>query len=75
MMMEENEHDIIHKTWKTPAGVLHASVRYDEHWAPGLNIPLFHDYNPSHFAQPWIKTMRDVDCLLLILGICAICGS
>jgi len=61
------EGDIIHKSWVTPSGVLHAAVRYDEHWLPGFDIPLFHDYNPSHFVEPWIKTMQDVDCLRHIL--------
>lgn len=61
------EGEVIHKDWITPSGVLHAAVRYDEHWLPGFDIPLFHDYNPSHFVEPWIKTMRDVDCLRHIL--------
>lgn len=59
--------DIIHKTWTTPAGELHAAVRHDEHWLPGLDVPFFHDYNPSHFVEPWITTMRDVECLGHIL--------
>ena len=61
------EGDIIHKAWTTPSGVLHASVRYDEHWLPGFDIPFFNDYNPSHFVEPWIRTMEDVDCLRHIL--------
>jgi hypothetical protein len=59
--------DIIHKIWTTPSGELHASVRHDEHWLPGFDIPFFDDYNPSHFIEPWIKTIRDVDCLRHIL--------
>jgi hypothetical protein len=59
--------NIIHKTWATPAGELHAAVRHDERWMPGLDVPFFHDYNPSHFVEPWIKTMRDVECLAHIL--------
>jgi len=61
------EGETIHKTWTTPAGQLHAAVRYDEHWLPGFDIPFFDDYNPAHFVEPWIKTMRDVDCLKHIL--------
>lgn len=61
------EGEVIHKNWTTPSGILHAAVRYDEHWLPGYDIPLFHDYNPSHFVEPWIKTMGDVDCLRHVL--------
>jgi len=59
--------EVIHKSWTTPSGVLHAAVRCDEHWLPGFDIPFFDDYNPSHFVEPWIKTMQDVDCLRHIL--------
>jgi hypothetical protein len=59
--------EIIHKTWTTPSGELHAAIRHDEHWLPGLDIPFFDDYNPAHFVEPWIKTLRDVDCLRHIL--------
>jgi len=59
--------DVIHKMWTTPAGELHAAVRHDERWVPGLDVPFFHDYNPSHFVEPWIKTMQDVECLSHIL--------
>jgi len=61
------EDNIIHKSWKTPSGELHASIHYDEHWVPGFDIPFFHDYNPSHFVEPWITSMQDVDCLKHIL--------
>ena len=61
------DNGIVHKTWTTPAGELHASIKYDEHWVYGLDIPFFNDYNPSHFVEPWIKTMQDVDCLRHIL--------
>lgn len=59
--------DIIHKIWNTPSGELHASIRYDERWTPGFDIPFFEDYNPAHFIEPWIKTIQDVDCLKHIL--------
>ncbi len=61
------EGDIIHKVWTTPSGELRSSVRFDEHWLPGLDVPFLHDYNPSHFVEPWIKSMQDVDCLRHIL--------
>jgi hypothetical protein len=58
---------IIHKTYATPSGEMHASVRYDGHWPHGLDIPFFSDYNSSHYVEPWVKTRRDVDCLRHIL--------
>lgn len=61
------EGDVIHKSWMTPSGELHAAVRYDDRWLAGLDIPFFHDYNPSHFVEPWIKTEQDVECLRHIL--------
>jgi len=59
--------DIIHKKFITPAGELHASVRFDENWPHGLDIPLFSDYNPAHYTEPWLKSVRDLDCLSHIL--------
>ncbi|MDD5597155.1 MAG: uroporphyrinogen decarboxylase family protein [Victivallaceae bacterium] len=56
------EDDIIHKTWFTPSGELHASVKYNEQWPHGIDIPFISDYNPAHFIEPWIKTMKDVQC-------------
>lgn len=61
------EGNTIHKTWHTPSGELHASVNYNEHWPNGIDIPLKCDYNPAHFIEPWIKTMKDVQCLSHIL--------
>ena len=61
------EDDIIHKKFITPAGELHAAVRFDENWPHGLDIPLFSDYNPSHYVEPWIKSFEDLECLRYIL--------
>jgi len=61
------EGDIIHKKFITPSGELHAAVRYDENWPHGLDIPFFSDYNPSHYVEPWIKSLRDIECLRHIL--------
>ncbi len=61
------EGDIIHKAYSTPSGELRSSIRYTEHWLPGFEIPFFDDYNPYHFTEPWIKTMRDVECLRHVL--------
>ena len=61
------EGDILHKTCATPSGELHAAVVVDDNWPHGFDIPLFSDYNPAHFVEPWVKTSADIDCLRHIL--------
>ena len=61
------EDNIIHKVWMTPSGELHAAVKYNEYWPLGLDIPLFSDYLPAHLVEPWIKTMKDVECIRHLL--------
>jgi len=53
---------VLHKAWDTPAGELHASVRRDELWAHGEDIPLMSDFNVGHFITPWIETEQDLEC-------------
>lgn len=59
--------DEIHKVWTTPAGELHAAVRYDEKWPHGLDIPLFSDFTIGHFTTPWLQSASDLECLRYIL--------
>ncbi len=61
------ENDVIHKTWTTPAGKLRASIKYNDKWPHGLDIPFFSDFNIGHFAEPWLQTPRDLECLQYIL--------
>lgn len=61
------EGETIYKTWITPSGELHASINYNDAWPHGLDIPLFSDYLPAHGIEPWIKSIRDVECLRHIL--------
>jgi hypothetical protein len=61
------EGDIITKRWKTPAGELTASVRYDEHWPHGYDIPFFTDYTIGRFTRPWLESEADLECLKHIL--------
>ena len=61
------EGSTIHKVWSTPAGDLHASVRYDDRWNFDLDIPLFSDQNIGHFEEPWLQTEQDLECLKHIL--------
>lgn len=58
---------ILHKTYFTPSGELHASIKYTESWPHGYDIPIFSDFNVGHFVEPWIKTMQDIECLKHII--------
>ena len=61
------EGDVLHKRYKTPAGYLRASVRLTEDWPKGMDIRLFSDFNVGHFVEPWVKEMRDLECLRHVL--------
>ena len=61
------ENAIIHKIWTTSSGELHASVKYNENWPHGLDIPFFSDFNVAHCVEPWLKSEQDLDCLRHIL--------
>ena len=53
--------DILHKAYTTPAGVLHASVRYNELWPHGRDIPFYSDFNIGHYVEPWLQTEADLE--------------
>ena len=57
------EGDELHKQYSTPAGDLHACVRYNDLWPHGQDIPFYSDFNIGHFVEPWIQNARDVECL------------
>ena len=59
--------DVLHKTWTTPSGDLHAAVRYNDLWPHGRDIPFYSDFNIGHFVEPWIETEADLACLRHIL--------
>jgi uroporphyrinogen-III decarboxylase len=61
------EGELIHKLYRTPAGELRATVRHDEMWPHGLDIPLYSDFLIGHAVKPWVETERDVECLEHIL--------
>jgi len=61
------EDGLLHKSYQTPAGELHAAVRYNELWAHGEDIPLMSDFNVGHFAKPWIQNEQDLECLKYVL--------
>ena len=54
---------VIHKVWTTPSGELSASVKYDERWSHGLDIPFRSDFLLGHSLKHWVKSERDVACL------------
>ena len=61
------EGDILHKAYTTPAGELHASVRYNELWPCGEDIHFYSDFNIGHFVEPWITNESDLECLKQIM--------
>ena len=56
--------DVLHKTFHTPAGDLHAAVRVNEMWPHGQDIPFHSDFNIGHFVEPWLQTEGDLAALL-----------
>lgn len=61
------ENDILHKIYTTPAGEIHAAVKYNAQWPHGMNIPFYSDFNVGHYVEPWIKSINDVECLKHIM--------
>jgi hypothetical protein len=57
------EGDVLHKTYSTLCGELHAAIRYNELWPHGDDIPFYSDFNIGHFIKPWIQTEQDLACL------------
>jgi len=55
--------EILHQTYSTPAGDLHASVQYSDLWPHGESIPFYSDFNIGHFVEPWIRNEADLACL------------
>jgi len=57
------EGEVLHKTYHTPAGDLHAAVRANELWPHGEDIPFYSDFNIGHFVEPWLQTEADLAAL------------
>ena len=55
------EGDTLHKAYSTPAGELHATVRYSDLWPHGEDIPFYSDFNIGHFTEPWIRNREDLE--------------
>lgn len=64
------ENGILHKSYRTPAGELHASVRYNEYWPHGRDIPFYSDFNVGHFVEPWIQNEADLACFTQVVRLC-----
>lgn len=54
---------ILHKSYETTQGQLHAAVRVNAHWPHGEDIPLHSDFLVAHCEEPWIENARDLACL------------
>ncbi len=57
------EGEVLHKAYDTDAGELHASVRYNDMWPHGQDLPLYSDFNIGHFVEPWIQDEADLAAL------------
>ena len=64
------EEDVLHKAYRTPAGELHAAVRYNDAWPHGRDIPFYSDFNVGHFVEPWVTNEADLDCLKVVISLC-----
>ena len=64
------EGDILHKTYTTPAGELHAAVRHNELWPHGQDIPFYSDFNIGHYVEPWLQTAADLACFRQVRHLC-----
>ena len=62
--------DVLHKVYTTPAGDLHASVRYNDLWPCGKDIPFYSDFNIGHYVEPWIQNESDLACFKQIRRLC-----
>jgi len=64
------EDGLLHKAYDTPAGELHASVRYNDMWPHGEDIAFYSDFNIGHFVEPWLETEADLECLRHVQVLC-----
>ena len=64
------DEDVLHKTYQTPSGELHASIRHNERWPHGRDIPFYSDFNIGHFLEPWIQNEADLACFADIVRLC-----
>ncbi len=60
------EDGVLHKSYDTPAGVLHAAIRYDEKWPHGRDIPFYSDFNIGHYVEPWIENEQDLEAFMCV---------
>ena len=58
---------VLTKTWHTPAGDLTGSIRYDDRWPHGYDIPFFTDYSIGRFVKPWLVSEADLECIKCVL--------
>lgn len=56
--------DVLHKTYLTDVGELHAAVRYSDLWPHGMDIPFFSDFNVGHYVEPWLRTEADLQAFM-----------
>jgi len=64
------EGNVLHKTYTTPVGELHAAIKYNDLWPHGKDIDFYSDYNIGHFLEPWICNEADLACFKQVRALC-----
>ena len=57
------DNGVIYKEWTTPSGRLTSSVKYNEMWPYGLDIPFRSNHLVGHSIKHWVKNEQDVQLL------------
>ena len=61
------DNGVIYKEWTTPSGKLTSSVKYNEMWPYGLDIPFRSNHLIGHSIKHWVEKEQDVACLKHII--------
>lgn len=60
-------YDILHKEYKTPAGILTTHIRLTEDWPHGDHLPFIDDYQIPRTIKPLITQPEDLEALSYLL--------
>ena len=64
----DEEYDLIHKRFETPAGTLEHILRTSEHFTSADDIPVMGDFNMSHGIRSLIRGREDLPALRYLLS-------
>jgi hypothetical protein len=63
----DKKYPLLHRTYRTPAGQLHTTVRKTDDWVQGNRVPLFDDYVIPRAEEPLITGSEDLPALESLL--------